>query len=103
MMKKEQKYAVLRIDTECGGDAYLDTITNEEVLEEISGYNSYQSNSQGVVLYNDDEESFSSTVILSEKGLQNIRDTLKDAKSFDIKSIKLKDYLNDCNDGDDDF
>ena len=91
----------LRIDTECGGDAYLDTITNEEVLEEISGYNSYQSNSQGVVLYNDDEESFSSTVILSEKGLQNIRDTLKDAKSFNIKSIKLKDYLNDCNDSDD--
>ena len=100
---KEQKYAVLRIDVECGGEAWLDTINKEEVLEEISGYNSYQSNSQGVVLYNDDEESFSSTVILSEKGLQKIRDTLKGAKSFDIKSIKLKDYLNDCNDGDDDF
>lgn len=101
MMKKEQKYAVLKIDVECGGEAYLDSLTKEEVLEEIGCYNSYNTDSQGVTLYNDGEESFSSTVILSEKGLKDMKEALKNAKPFNIKSIKINDLLNDEVDSDD--
>ena len=100
-MKKEQKYAVLKIDVECGGEAWLDSFTKEEVLEEISNYNSYNTDSQGVTLYNDGEEDFSSTVILSEKGLKDIKEALKNAKPFNIKSIKINDLLNNEVDSED--
>jgi len=101
MMKKEQKYAVLKIDVECGGEAWLDSLTKEKVLEEIGYYNSYNTDSQGVTLYNDGEGDFSSTVILSEKGLKEMKEALKNAKPFDIKSIKINDLLNNDVDSDD--
>ena len=102
-MKKE-KYVVLAVDTECGGDAFVYSIDKEELTETIGRFDSYNVECNGLKLYNDCDESYDSLTILNAKGLEKIRKEINGAKPFDAKKIKVKDYLkseDDCDDEDD--
>ena len=48
------KYAVLNIDTECGGEAFFTTIDSEKELKEVIGsYTTYKKSKDGLELFND--------------------------------------------------
>jgi len=98
------KYAVLNVDTECGGEAFFSTIDSEKELKEVIGsYTSYKKSSDGLELFNDSEDSYSTVVILNEKGLERVRKAINGAKPFDAKKIKVEDYLSkDADDYSDD-
>ena len=51
-MKKE-KYVVLAVDTECGGDAFVYSIDKEELTETIGRFNSYNVDEDGLKLFNE--------------------------------------------------
>jgi hypothetical protein len=98
------KYAVLNIDTECGGDACFTTIDSEKELQEVIGsYNSYNCEVNGLKLYNDGEEDFSTVIILNETGLEKVRKAINGANPFDSKKIKINDYLKKDDGSDDDY
>lgn len=103
MMKKE-KYVVLAVDTECGGDAFVYSIDKEELTETIGRFDSYNVDGDGLKLFNDNDESYDSLTILNAKGLEKIKKAINGAKPFDSKKIKVKDYLSkdavDYNDDD---
>ena len=104
MMKKE-KYAVLSIDTECGGDAFVYSIESEKELTEMIGrFDSYNKDDWGIKFYNDSDESYDVNILLNEKGLKKIKDAINKAKPFNSKSLKIDDLLKkDSDDEDDDF
>ena len=89
------KYAVLNIDTECGGEAFFTTIDSEKELKEVIGsYTTYKKLKEGLELFNDgEEEDFRTAVILNKKGLEKVRKAINGAQPFDVKKIKLEDYL----------
>ena len=89
------KYAVLNIDTECGGEAFFTTIDSEKELKEVIGsYTTYKKLQEGLELFNDGEEKdFRTAVILNKKGLEKVRKAINGAQPFDVKKIKLEDYL----------
>ena len=103
------KYAVLNIDTECGGEAFFTTIDSEKELKEVIGsYTTYKKSSDGLELFNDGcEDDTRTTIILNAKGLERVRKAIDGAKPFDAKKIKLEDYLSkdaaDYSDDEDDF
>ena len=68
------KYAVLNIDTECGGEAFFTTIDSEKELKEVIGsYTTYKKLQEGLELFNDgEEEDFRTAVILNKKGLEKV-------------------------------
>jgi len=106
MMKKEQKYAVLSIDTECGGDAFVYSIDSEKELTEMIGrFDSYNKDDWGVRFYNDSDESYDVNILLNEKGLKKIKEAINKAKPFNSKSLKIEDLLkkDSYEDEDDDF
>lgn len=103
-MKKEQKYVVLSIDTECGGDAFIYSIESEKELTNMIGrFDSYNNDDWGVKFYNDSDESYDVNILLNEKGLKKIKDAINKAKPFNSKSLKIDDLLKKDSDEDDDF
>ena len=96
------KYVILNIDIECGGDAYLSTANSEaELKENVGGYNTAVSTDCGVQFYNDDEDEFTTSVLLNEKGLKQFREALNGANPFDKNKYDYKSWLKGS-DGDDD-
>ena len=100
------KYVILNIDTECGGEAYLSTANSEaELKENVGGYNTAVSTDCGVQFYNDDEDEYSTSVLLNEKGLKEFRDALNGADPFDKNKFDYKSWLvgggGDSDDSDD--
>ena len=88
------KYVILNIDTECGGDAYLSTANSEmELKENVGGYNTAVNTDCGVQFYNDDEDEFTTRILLNEKGLQKFRDALNGANPFDENQYNYKSWL----------
>jgi len=105
----KMKYAVLNIDTECGGEAFFTTIDSEKELKEVIGsYTTYKKSKDGLELFNDGcEDDTRTTIILNAKGLERVRKAVNGANPFDAKKIKLEDYLSkdaaDYSDDEDDY
>jgi hypothetical protein len=88
------KYVILNVDCECGGEAYLTTANSEaELKENVGGYNTAVSTERGVQFYNDDENEFTTSVLLNEKGLEEFRDALNGANPFDNNKFDYKSWL----------
>ena len=50
------KYVILNIDTECGGECWLQNVSSEEAIKEnVGGYSIAEKTDIGVKFYNDDE------------------------------------------------
>ena len=97
MWKKDtkMKYVILNIDTECGGDAYLSAANSEaELKENVGGYNTAVSTECGVQFYNDDEDEFTTSILLNEKGIESFRKVLDGANPFDKNKFDYKSWLN---------
>ena len=90
----KMKYVILNIDTECGGAAYLTTANSEmELKENVGGYNTAVNTDCGVQFYNDDEDEFTTSILLNEKGLKQFRDALNGANPFDKNQYNYKSWL----------
>jgi hypothetical protein len=95
------KYVILNIDTECGGEAYLSTANSEaELKENVGGYSIAVKEDIGIKFYNDDEDEYSTSILLNEKGLKEFRDALNGADPFDKNKFDYKSWLSGS-DGDD--
>jgi hypothetical protein len=89
------KYVILNIDTECGGDAYLSTANSEaELKENVGGYSIAVKEDIGIKFYNDDEDEYSTSILLNEKGLKEFRDALNGADPFYPNKFDYKSWLN---------
>ena len=97
------KYVALNIDTECGGDGWVQSYSEEELKENVSGFRFSEKTNSGVKFYNDGEEDFSTFIVLNEKGLNELRETLIGANPFYPNKLDYKSWLNSVEDDGDDY
>ena len=68
----------------------------------LGGFRFSEKTNSGVKFYNDDENEFSTLIVLNEKGLNELRETLKGAIPFYPNKLDYKSWLNSVEeDGDD--
>ena len=96
------KYVALNIDTECGGDGWVQSYSEEELKESVSGFRFSENTNSGVKFYNDDENEFCTLIVLNEKGLNELKETLKEANPFYPNKLDYKSWLNSVEDDGDD-
>ena len=94
------KYVILNIDTECGGDGWVQSYSEEELKENVSGFSCSEKIDSGIKFYNDGEDDFSTMIVLNEKGLNELREVLDGANPFYPNKLDYKSWLSG-NDGDD--
>jgi len=96
------KYVILNIDTECGGECWLQNVSSEEEIKEnVGGYNTAVKEDIGIKFYNDGEDDFSTSILLNEKGLKNFRKVLDGANPFYPNKFDYKSWLNSVEEDDD--
>ena len=96
------KYVILNIDTECGGECWLQNVSSEEAIKEnVGGYSIAEKTDIGVKFYNDDENEFTTSVLLNEKGLESFRKVLDGANPFYPNKFDYKSWLNSVEEDDD--
>ena len=96
------KYVILNIDTECGGECWLQNVSSEEAIKEnVGGYSSAEKTDIGVKFYNDDENEFTTSVLLNEKGLNELKEALNGANPFYPNKLDYKSWLNSVEEDDD--
>ena len=96
------KYVGLNIDTECGGDGWVQSYSEEELKESVSGFRFSEKTNSGVEFYNDDENEFSTLIVLNEKGLNELKEALNGANPFYPNKLDYKSWLNSVEDDGDD-
>jgi len=94
------KYVALNIDTECGGDGWVQNYSEEELKENVSGFRFSEKMDSGVKFYNDGEEDFSTMIVLNEKGLNELRKMLDGANPFHPNKLDYKSWLNSVEEDD---
>jgi len=95
------KYVVLNIDTECGGDGWVQSYSKEELKENVSGFSCSEKMDNGIKFYNDGEDDFSTMIVLNEKGLIELRKVLDGANPFHPNKLDYKTWLNSVEEDDD--
>jgi len=90
----------LNIDTECGGDGWVQSYSKEELKENVSGFRFSEKMDNGIKFYNDGEDDFSTMIVLNEKGLKELRKVLDGANPFYPNKLNYKSWLNSVEEDD---
>jgi hypothetical protein len=96
------KYVALNIDTECGGDGWVQSYSEEELKENVSGFSCSEKMDNGIKFYNDGEDDFSTFIVLNDKGLNELREVLDGANPFYPNKLDYKSWLSSVEENDDD-
>lgn len=96
-----KKYAVLYITCEQGGEAFLSSVTEDELKNLMGRFNSFSRDfNGGISLYNDggyedddDEYGHSTAVILDQNGLESVRKAIQGAVPLNLGDGEIMNLL----------